>query len=239
MAKENMFVRHSFRTAIERLTDAEKGRLFQAMLDYSADGTEQDLGGCERIVWPIAKEMIDADETRYENAMEQRRLAGLKSAEARANERQRSLTAGNGEQPTPTPTSTPTSTTTPTSASTKDGVTGGAGGPSCAEVCSAGSVPVFELPLNSGTYSVTDKDVAEWRELYPAVDVVQELRKMKGWLNANPRKRKTKSGIRRFVNGWLAREQDSGKARAAPSYGADENVFLTMLEEERAKNGQG
>ena len=26
----------------------------------------------------------------------------------------------------------------------------------------------------------------------------------------NPKKRKTKSGIKRFINGWLAREQDQG-----------------------------
>ena len=51
----------------------------------------------------------------------------------------------------------------------------------------------------------------EWSELYPAVDVMQELRKMAGWLDANPSKRKTKRGILRFVNGWLAREQDKGR----------------------------
>ena len=34
---------------------------------------------------------------------------------------------------------------------------------------------------------------------------------MAGWLDANPSKRKTKRGILRFVNGWLAREQDKGR----------------------------
>ena len=37
---------------------------------------------------------------------------------------------------------------------------------------------------------------------------MQQLRKMCGWLDANPRNRKTKGGILKFVNGWLAREQD-------------------------------
>ena len=31
---------------------------------------------------------------------------------------------------------------------------------------------------------------------------------MKGWLNSNPTKRKTRRGIKRFINSWLAREQD-------------------------------
>ncbi len=54
--------------------------------------------------------------------------------------------------------------------------------------------------------------VDEWNELYPNVDVLQELRKMKCWSNANPAKRKTKKGIQRFINAWLSREQDK------PSY---------------------
>ena len=41
---------------------------------------------------------------------------------------------------------------------------------------------------------------------------------MAGWLDANPTRRKTKAGIRRFVNGWLAKEQDRGGAAPAPTY---------------------
>ena len=33
---------------------------------------------------------------------------------------------------------------------------------------------------------------------------------MAGWLDANPKRRKTKQGILRFVTSWLAREQDKG-----------------------------
>ena len=63
-------------------------------------------------------------------------------------------------------------------------------------------------------------DVNGWMELYPAVDVMQELRNMKGWCQDNPRKRKTKKGIRRFVGSWLAREQDKGGTRGyAPAFG--------------------
>ena len=34
---------------------------------------------------------------------------------------------------------------------------------------------------------------------------------MKGWLDSNQKKRKTKRGILRFVNAWLSREQDKGR----------------------------
>lgn len=68
---------------------------------------------------------------------------------------------------------------------------------------------VISIILNDKTeYSITQADVDGWKDLYPAVDVMQELRKMKGWADANPSKRKTKAGIKRFINSWLAKEQD-------------------------------
>ena len=71
---------------------------------------------------------------------------------------------------------------------------------------------IIQLTLNDKTlYDVTQNDFNEYEELYPNVDVMQELRKMKGWLNANPTKRKTKRGIKRFINNWLSREQDKPK----------------------------
>ncbi|UTV28975.1 hypothetical protein [Photobacterium atrarenae] len=56
------------------------------------------------------------------------------------------------------------------------------------------------------------EDVQALAGLYPAVDVHQQFRNMIGWLAANPRRRKTKSGIERFINSWLAKEQDRGYA---------------------------
>ena len=76
----------------------------------------------------------------------------------------------------------------------------------------AGAEPAAaELPLNDKSrFAVTAEQAAEWAALYPAVDVMQELRKMRGWLDANPSRRKTRAGILRFVTGWLAKEQDRG-----------------------------
>lgn len=74
---------------------------------------------------------------------------------------------------------------------------------------------VIELTLNDQSlYPVTQHQINEWESLYPAVDVMQELRKMKGWLIANPTKRKTKRGILRFINNWLVKEQDRGGSNA-------------------------
>lgn len=73
------------------------------------------------------------------------------------------------------------------------------------------SPTVIELPLNTGkSHLVTQAFVDEMAVLYPAVDVNQELRTMRGWLLTNQAKRKTSKGIGRFINSWLSRCQDRG-----------------------------
>jgi hypothetical protein len=67
------------------------------------------------------------------------------------------------------------------------------------------------LPLNkTGTFhQVSQSDVDEFTQLYPAVDVIQEFRGMRGWCNSNPTKLKTNTGIKRFINSWLAKAQNN------------------------------
>ena len=57
-------------------------------------------------------------------------------------------------------------------------------------------------------FDVTEEELEGWRRLYPDVDVMQSLRNMKGWLEANPKRRKTLRGITRFVNAWLLKDQE-------------------------------
>ena len=107
---------------------------------------------------------------------------------------------------------------------------------SCSEPSLKSSSPEAETPAfieletnrNGILYPVTQAFVDEMKVLYPAVDVEQELRSMKGWLKTNPSKRKTLKGMPKFINSWLSREQDKGgqvqspimqkAAKAAPDY---------------------
>lgn len=78
--------------------------------------------------------------------------------------------------------------------------------------------PVAVLPLVDGTdFPIIRGTLDELSSLYPAVDVEQQLRNMRGWLLANPKNRKTKAGIMRFVNAWLSREQNSARPGAKSS----------------------
>jgi hypothetical protein len=72
------------------------------------------------------------------------------------------------------------------------------------------STTVIEIPLNTGPeFQISEKRLEQWQVLYPAVDVLQELRNIRGWNLANPTKRKTKSGILKHINSWLSRAQNS------------------------------
>lgn len=62
-------------------------------------------------------------------------------------------------------------------------------------------------------FNVTDEQVARWRETYPAVDIMFELRKLREWNHANPSRRKTKRGIVPHIVRWLASAQDKGGTR--------------------------
>ena len=95
--------------------------------------------------------------------------------------------------------------------------------------------PLETIPLNDGTeYPVYRREADEYARLYPAVDVVQELRNIRGWCLANPARRKTKSGVRRFINTWLRRAQDKGGGREELP---PENPFLVYARGEATAKG--
>jgi hypothetical protein len=91
------------------------------------------------------------------------------------------------------------------------------------------SASVIALPLNDGTEkAVTQDEIDKWQGLYPSVDVLQELRKMVGWLESHPNRKKTRRGVGAFITGWLAKEQDKGKpARTEPKQETPPSSFDT------------
>ena len=78
---------------------------------------------------------------------------------------------------------------------------------------------LITLPLKDGSeFAVTDEFAKEMDELYPGIDTMLAFRNMKGWLIGNPSKKKTKTGIKRFITNWLSRELHApNKGRMAGS----------------------
>lgn len=95
--------------------------------------------------------------------------------------------------------------------------------------------------LNDGTEWRPDQALfAEYVRLYPRVDVKQQFNEMRGWCISNPSKRKTRRGVKRFVNGWLSRAQDRGYPSRKDEDGAGAGAYYSeqitqMVEESRAK----
>ena len=96
----------------------------------------------------------------------------------------------------------------------------GRGTTSCAEPDKPASTlpPFIRLPLakNGDEAEIHTRQIDDWREAYPGVDIEQALRNMRQWLIHNPTKRKTNRGIGRFITSWLAKEQDRGGSSRAP-----------------------
>ena len=87
----------SFRELLEPLTDAERGRLFVAMLEYAESGIEPGLSGSERYVWPAARQNIK----RASEENERMRSMGLKGGRPR-NLQKPTETCENLQKPTET-----------------------------------------------------------------------------------------------------------------------------------------
>lgn len=80
---------------------------------------------------------------------------------------------------------------------------------------------VVLLPTNKHNtegeeYPVTQSQIDEWQEVYPAVNCLAETKQAKLWLKANPAKRKTYGGMAKFLNSWMSRQQNKGGSSVAP-----------------------
>lgn len=222
MAIEYFCAYHSYLDSMEELNDTERGRLFTACLIYSKTGEAPQLRGNERFVFPTLKAQIDRDKATYDSRCK-------KNSD---NIRKRWNTdVYDGEQPCTN------DTKTKEKAKAKDNYIP----PSvvCGELPSS-PPPAAVLPLVDGTdFEISVETVAELSGLYPAVDVAQQLRSMRGWLLANPKNRKTKAGIMRFVNSWLSREQNSARPAANQKPGGYTSGVDRLAEMYREEFGNG
>lgn len=79
---------------------------------------------------------------------------------------------------------------------------------------------VLSLPCvgnGPAQFEITQDQVAKWKEAFPGLDVLEQLRRAGAWLDANPTKRKTHRGMAAFLVRWLSRAQDQGgRQQASP-----------------------
>jgi hypothetical protein len=95
---------------------------------------------------------------------------------------------------------------------------------------------VIELPLNVGVHAVTEADVTQLAQLYPAANVRSELAKMRRWCDANPTRRKTARGIAAFIASWFDRVQNEGAPNAPHQPPRADHRRLSAVERVQAAN---
>lgn len=212
MARNYAALPYDYLEEMDALNDAEFGRLTRALLVYSMTGEQIALCGNERFFVKRMMAQEDRFKASYDDIATTRSEAGKAGAAARwqngkrifANGKNSKAMSANGKNGN-------TETKTETETETNIQLSNDSKGEYCAEPQAADAPPVISLPLNDGTFFyVSENDRAKWSQLYPNVDVLQQLRNMAGWCDANPTKRKTRGGIKRFITAWLAREQDKG-----------------------------
>ena len=78
-------------------------------------------------------------------------------------------------------------------------------------------------------FEIPQSKLDELNAEHSGVDVLNELRKMYRWCRDNPRKRKTSSGMPRFINNWLNTAES--EQRQALTNGGKSPKFQTVGEQ--------
>ncbi len=231
---------YDYRTQLELLSDEERGKLLMALFDYGEFGIKPKLEGMALMAFSFISADISRSQESYREKCEKNAENGKKGGRPKkANGFSENPNKANGFSENPTKAKKPkTKTNKNTKTNTNTNTKANNISSLCSEPFTYGESseqetepPVISLALNTGEdYPIYGVDIIAWTDLYPAVDVMQQLRNMKGWLDSNPTRRKTKKGIRRFINGWLQKEQDRGGVLKKSSNNNSDN-WKKMMEE--------
>ena len=68
----------------------------------------------------------------------------------------------------------------------------------------------MQIILKDGTYFQPDQEfISEMQRFYPNININKELTKIAAWNYSNESRRKTKRGIKKHINSWLCKANES------------------------------
>ena len=73
--KPGVMVYFDLRRMLKLLPDAEKGKLFEAILEYGETGCVGELTDTLRIVWPLIQQRLDMDSLQYDKKVMKKKYA--------------------------------------------------------------------------------------------------------------------------------------------------------------------
>ena len=72
------------------------------------------------------------------------------------------------------------------------------------------TIPTTAFNARGEVFRVTSDMVDQWQDTYPELDVIGQIQAAKQWCIDNPAKRKTLTGMRKFLGSWISRAQNRG-----------------------------
>lgn len=219
MIRDSVVFYKSFYEAISTLQPDEKLKAIEYMMEYALYGREPEGNTAAYGMFLMARPQIDANNRKYENGKKGGKPSGDNRDVTKAKPKH------NQEITKTEPKRNQTETKPKPNEKEKENVKekekdNNTFAPDDDET----SPCAGRFQLNDGTYyEVTENDVETFQQLYPGIDVRQEFRNIEGWCMANPKNRKTRSGAKRFINGWMSRAQN--RARSVPADKKPKNGF--------------
>ncbi len=207
--KKSFKVYKEWSSQFQGLSDNDAGELIKAIFTYQSSGeAPSEMSPIVAMAFSFIKQQFDRDDESYEETSRARSEAGKKGGAPKGN-RNAAKKNGDDDKQNQAKSSKNKQNNPEEEEEVEEEVE--VESEKHSGECLASDVPssLPSLILNDGSqYRVTASQLESWRLLYPAVDVEQQVRNMSGWLLANPRNRKTKAGVCRFINSWLSREQN-------------------------------
>lgn len=213
MQNKDSFVLYTrFYDTFKELTDEQAGQLIKCIFEYVNDLNPEPSGLIKIAFIPIKQQLKD-DLVKWKEEKQKRSEAGKKGMASRYNNVKEELTNDNNVKSVITKDksvkSVITNLTDNVNVNVYDNVLNNNNNIITNNTITNNIIISVELPLNDNTmYQISEEKVEQWQQVYQAIDVKNELEKMKCWLNANPKNRKTRKGIERFIVAWLNRSQD-------------------------------
>ncbi len=218
----------SFYEAIAELPNEYRLEIYEVICQYSLYGEVPEMSGITKALFTLMKANIDATEKKYRALLENGKKGGRPKKEMIDEETETELKPNDNQTITKAKPNDNQTITKPKPNrnlnynynlnENKDFnyndnvITAESSDEFPAETKTDEETAVAVLPLLDGTdYPISQTEVEGWKKAYPAVDILQELHKMKSWLEANPKNRKSFQGIKRFIVNWLSRSQDRAK----------------------------
>ena len=230
-----------WRKSLLKLPDGELRTMLTALLDYAENRTEPEFSGATAALWEEFADRIDHDREQYAVICGKRRENALKrwqnNADANVCQSMQKHTAGCKAMQTDAKHAQGDGdgdgVDNITEASKYEYLSASSPKPHRSGASGTKSPPgkiFFDYTGDSRLHGVTPEQLALWSELFPALDVENELRKAGAWLDGHRKNRKY--DVKKFLANWLNRAQEKAPPEAAfPHRGRSPVDFARVNEE--------